>query len=568
MKKLKLYGTKLKASTKDKTISGLLAPYEEQGSTSLGPVTIEPGALDIPQNPEEMVLNLEHDDTRPIGRGAEIEESPEGIRALFRILDTQAGRDALTEAMEGLRNGLSVEIDDPVIENQRLKAGRLTGAALVTIPAYPSAGVESLTAALRKDDTMITTIKETKETTEETPVEELNQVPEENSVPVESDPVVELDENGNPIIKENPEEEGEENMTDEEEEKKKAAITASAPRGSRLSARAKTKDMSLQGMSRLLARAMFERDPKLMSQAAEEIGKAGRLFASFTDIPYNSGGAAGTVMTQPAWLSELWSLSAYERKVVPLLAHQDLTAMTVKGWRWKDKPTMGKWSGNKTEIPSNPATTEPVEKDAIRLAGGNDIAREYRDFNVPEFWEGYFNAMAESYAILSDTYVTETLIKDSTVITPGTVPTNVPKALTFTVDAALSFIDKASPSFALVAPNLWRDLVLTPRDHTTEFLDKAFGLKEGTMEGFTFVPVSTMPKDSVLVGARDAATVYELSGSPLRVEALDILRGGLDEGLFGYICALTHDPAGIAFVGTKPSKYTMIDAPAGSGTGA
>jgi hypothetical protein len=53
-----------------------------------------------------------------------------------------------------------------------------------------------------------------------------------------------------------------------------------------------------------------------------------------------------------------------------------------------------------------------------------------------------------------------------------------------------------------------------------------------------------MDAGTVLVGAREAATSFELGGSPIRAEATDMVLGGFDIGLFGYhAAAVTNENA-------------------------
>jgi HK97 family phage major capsid protein len=70
---------------------------------------------------------------------------------VFKITNTTAGTDALTEAMDGLRDGFSIElaVDDYIMQKDgvmRVLAGELTGVALVTEPAVRSARVSEVAA--------------------------------------------------------------------------------------------------------------------------------------------------------------------------------------------------------------------------------------------------------------------------------------------------------------------------------------------------------------------------------------------------------------------------------------
>ena len=41
-------------------------------------------------------------------------------------------------------------------------------------------------------------------------------------------------------------------------------------------------------------------------------------------------------------------------------------------------------------------------------------------------------------------------------------------------------------------------------------------------------------------------TFYELPGSPIRVEAIDMTKGGIDPGVFGYYATMVNQPLAIA----------------------
>ena len=53
---------------------------------------------------------------------------------------------------------------------------------------------------------------------------------------------------------------------------------------------------------------------------------------------------------------------------------------------------------------------------------------------------------------------------------------------------------------------------------------------------------------SAIVGAKTAATFYELPGSPLRVEAEHLSHGGRDRALFGYTAHTLDNPDGLVKV--------------------
>ncbi len=131
------------ADSNSRTISGRIVTFEETGNASIGKVQFAQGSIE----PTSVLLNLEHDRTRRIGKTLSIYATKQGIDATFKIAETTAGNDALVEAQEGLRDGFSVEVmfDEYETMNDgtvRILKGELTGVAL-TSERPPNGGPNS-----------------------------------------------------------------------------------------------------------------------------------------------------------------------------------------------------------------------------------------------------------------------------------------------------------------------------------------------------------------------------------------------------------------------------------------
>lgn len=131
-----------------RTITGQIVPFGAWGQTSMGPVQFAKGSFgDVPN----VKLLLEHDPKRPIGRMQQAIPTPEGINATFKVARTSAGTDALVEAADGLRDGLSVGariIDfEDTNEGMVVTAAELTEVSLVHTPAFSEAVVSQVAAA-------------------------------------------------------------------------------------------------------------------------------------------------------------------------------------------------------------------------------------------------------------------------------------------------------------------------------------------------------------------------------------------------------------------------------------
>lgn len=135
------------ADSNSRTITGRIVTFEETGNASIGKVQFAKGSIDA----TPVLLNLEHDRTRRIGKTLSIASNEQGIDATFKIAETTAGNDALVEAAEGLRDGFSVEVYFDEYETLkdgtvRILKGEMTGVALTSEPAIRSARVAEVAA--------------------------------------------------------------------------------------------------------------------------------------------------------------------------------------------------------------------------------------------------------------------------------------------------------------------------------------------------------------------------------------------------------------------------------------
>jgi phage head maturation protease len=147
------------ADSDARTISGRIVAFNEHANASTGKVVFARGSI----QPNDVFLNLEHDNTRRIGRSVAMSVNDKEMTATFKIANTTAGTDALTEAMEGLRDGFSIELAVDNYEMQKdgtmkVLNGQLTAVALVTEPAVRSARVQEVAAS---EDSETETVTET-----------------------------------------------------------------------------------------------------------------------------------------------------------------------------------------------------------------------------------------------------------------------------------------------------------------------------------------------------------------------------------------------------------------------
>jgi phage head maturation protease len=94
------------ADTDSRTISGRIVTWGEVGNTSAGKTIFAKDSIAL----KPVKLFIDHNMDKPVGKLLEYEVTDMGVDARFSISKTQRGNDAIIEAMDGLKDGLSVGI--------------------------------------------------------------------------------------------------------------------------------------------------------------------------------------------------------------------------------------------------------------------------------------------------------------------------------------------------------------------------------------------------------------------------------------------------------------------------
>jgi len=177
------FSAELTADSAARTISGKIVPFGgEVGNTSAGAVVFERGAINI-SDTSKVKLLLEHDPKQPIGRAQFFNETEDGIFASFKISKSSRGNDALIEASEELRTGLSVGVMVNAAKPKNgvlyVSSADLLEVSLVQASAFKSAAVTDISAS---EDEVVETNQ---------PTESETATVEETTSAVEATPTVE-----------------------------------------------------------------------------------------------------------------------------------------------------------------------------------------------------------------------------------------------------------------------------------------------------------------------------------------------------------------------------------------
>lgn len=495
------------ANAADRTVKGRLFSWGEESRVSVSgeaPVVFASAAdFALPRDVTVLNANIGHDRYKPAARFTAVEDDGVGPVAHFQIADSEEGDELLAGISSGRLTRLSAEVTNLIRKGVKEATGRLTGAAFVPEGAFASAALFAIGDI-------------TEAPAPETP---------------EADPAPSSDADPSETPEANP-------------EKEDIVTDVIIPDGVSVETPADKKaDTSLGALFAAISYAKRSGDKTVLDAFAG--GNVDFAIATVQDAGPSSK-TIGLDTAQPAYLGELWSRLTYQRKYWGLVSNAPLTSYKVVGWRWTTPPVVAAYSGNTAEVPSNAVDTEPVSADARRIAGGHRLDRRFRDFNDQEVIESYFRLMTESYAKVSDLDILSKIVGAATTTTPGTVPSGVPKGLAALVDGALDVVAQDNtPTFAIISPELYRDILFLGKDDTFAYLNWAFGLKgEGDGEGFQ-IRTGNVGTGKVIVGAKEAMTAFELPGSPIRVEAVAPHNGAFDDALYGYIADVVHNAAAI-----------------------
>jgi hypothetical protein len=547
----------LTASRENRTMTGLLVPFGEECRSNLGRFTVDAGAFTIPSDFSGMGINTEHQRERVFGAFQSAQETAEGITATFSIANTPAGDQALDDVATGKRKHLSAEVAEVIISKGKAIGGKLFAAALVAVPAFPSATllaaaadiglppapdaaavdpnaaptetVEKFTEEITAEDGTT----QTKTTTRTTRVDGLTTTITEEIVIEAAAPAEAPTQEGAPVAS---------------VPNTLAATGSTAPAG--LTKR--------DAFGIMLAKHAGTVDSDQLATLTDSYSKADSLFGALSNVKHSGAGAVSPYNTAAQWVDDVWDGVAAEPIISDLIDSQVLTARTIAGYKVTTKPTGGDWAGNGAAITSTGLVTTPYTATAEYFAGGNTISREFFDFGVDSaLLNAYFTAQGENYIAWADNIALTGILGDASEVmadNPGSL--EIGAGFSALIDGVVQVIANKGgmPTFALVESDLYKSMMKIPQSSILGYLNAALGFTQGELSGFSLRPIAAatgvIEAGEILVGVRQGASLYQLAGTPVRVEALQVATGQIDVGLFGYAAYMTNKAD--AFVKVTP----------------
>lgn len=547
-----------------RNVAGLLLPKDElsrPNASGNAPVRFGAGSLRIPRDVSVVTLNTEHDRFNPIGRAVSITETDRGWEAEFAIAETDEG-DAYLADPSSFRK-LSAEVAGLVrdaADKTRATFARLTGAALVKEGAFASAALFSIA----DDEAMERTA------TPDEYAELLDEI--QAHIEAAKDLTARLSPAEKSEEEEPPAAPAEESTSDDNKE---FSMSESNEAGATVPA-------TLLGTAPAAKTSETEPGAVFAAMHAVKNGISGQsadaenLLAALSDIKVNATGGLTTSASgviQPAWVGKLWQGKRYARRYIDLGNHLygGIQLGGRKGFTLDQGTALVQhWSGNKSEIPSGTASTGTRASSLLKYAYGADVAREWYDLEGgSDVLQAFFEGVIDSYAELTDEDALKAIFAAATANStaldklqaPGTYPTEYAEAMGILIDAIEAVQDaNDSPSFAVVNPTAWRQLLFTPKDLVPEFVNFAVNIADGTGMADGKVNVVKAPdsyfvglnpaEPAVIAGAKNAIEFREQGTTPIQVDALDIAKGGVDKAVIGYLETFVVRPESFVSFGT------------------
>ena len=500
------FSNDITCNAEERTITGKIVPFgNEIGYTSAGKVVFAKGSIEIPDSPKPKLL-LEHDPKKPIGRMVNFEETEDGIYATFKVSNTTRGNDALIEASEQLRSGLSVGVE--VIDSKRegnvikVLASRMYETSLVQAAAFKSAEVLSVAAS---EDEVV-----------ENPTNESEAVVENTPDTAHVEPVVET-----PAVE-------------------AARPTISAP----IYAKPRIQVTPALYVENTVRAALGDDAARQWIAAASDTDTT-------TDVPGLVPTRQLTEVINPKTTGVRPTIEAISSGVLPD------AGMKFQIPRVKTAPTVaqvnegGSFSDTQVEI-------EYLDVDVKKFAGMQQFSVEVLDRTSPAFFAELTALMADAYAKATNAYAFDTIASVATVdATTITLPWDGAELSGYVARAA-SDIYANTFDFAtglIASPTQWSNLIGLVDSQNRPILNAiqpqnaagsvAVNAIRGNVLGLDLYVDYTQSGDgdaTLMVVSRDAFTWYESPRLQLRAETVG--SGKIEVGLYGYGALATKKPKG------------------------
>lgn len=564
MDTITIVGGEITANANDRIITGLLLPYGELGSTSYGQFEVGAGDISIPADPAVVGINTDHDRYEPVGRAARLwEQLPQGIMASFALANTPEGDAALADARnpQGTRRRLSAEFVVDIRDGRTVPGtGKLTGAALVPMGAFPSAMVlASATSTTTQNG--VTTMPEPIQAVEPQPGAPLSGVlPGVPAAPAAETASVD------------------------------AALTPPAapaplvPTPGAATAGAPVAATTPRGPARAEVLAAI----RTLRSGIQDPASI-RILAAIADIPATGAGALpGTGVAQYNWVGHLYQGMTYVRQFAPLLnLGTDISLVGKKGFKVyrgvgpgaTQAPGSGAWAGFPNAIGGYQGNSDIYGSTLARFALGNAIDRALIDLpGGTEVLDAFLSLVLEDYFIWSDEEARKTIVQmpiggpvaAATAKYSAAYPAAIGQLIQGVLAVKKQKADKRRdiPTFAVMNDVAFEQAAYAAggAQNLPAFINIQLTTdRVGQLDGDVIVvngDTGIQNTASVLVGAQQAIDLDEVPGG-VSINALELARGGIDQALHGWLQTFIKRREAFAHIGTADARVNATTYNAG-----
>jgi phage head maturation protease len=470
------------------TVTAFALPWAAIVDLNLWGDTVEFAAGSIAAPDAGRVPFLADHDNHPFGYGVAFVDDGAGLVATMAVPRDELADERTAAVVRQMRNGVRTAVSVGVALDEITKTdkgdhdhyvvnrGRLLELSSVVVPRFDDARVQSIAASARSLPVSLSTI---------TPTEP------DDPQPDEPEPEVTATADRHP-----------------------ANLVPYRGRGV-------SRDASLLSIAASIAAAGRQGNVQGVNQVLRE------MTAAWTDVTTT----AVTGLVQPQWVSEVLGLVEFGRPLCSAFRQGTITSSPVKFPHWADLPDVGPQATQKTEIASGPATIDTMDFPVQTYAGGNDVARQVIDWSTPDFVLEYFRAATEVWSRQCEAFYLGTLLSvaGNTIAMGGATPPSFVDVIGAAIGISASAGVGGRIVFACsgdVYGGLWSTLAT--------LTGSLFSAVNGGFPVPNVVVAPNAAPGTLLIGPSNAAVSFTSAGAPVRLQALDVPRGGVDLAVWGY----------------------------------
>lgn len=294
-----------------------------------------------------------------------------------------------------------------------------------------------------------------------------------------------------------------------------------------------------QQRSRLTLAAAYD----AIANAIQTASSAADIRAALSDVIPTDDAGKGLLPDQ--LIGEVWQAV---HEATPYLdfafTRKPLTGLKGVGWAWQTRAQVQDYTGNKAAVPSNKPKTKAVEAEAKRLAGGWDVDRVFLDLGDGSMVREIIEQAVADYKDKSNIRARDLLLAGATTISSAGL----------TLDQLLIQLGSQSVQigarldYLSVASDVWTSFAGLTRAEVPWWLDLSEGVNLGADSGSIGKIKLWVDPDLAAgqwIGGDKRAATWWSKEPPVRVQAVDLPRGGVDAGVFGYYAGLVNEPLAV-----------------------